>query len=315
MTPSSQSSIRMRNSLQLTAPSTRAAAPGALVRWLPFLICLLFLLLSRRALADSKSCARAYEDGQRLRSAGQLMEATDKFLYCAGPQCPELMHPDCQRRLDEAEAAAPSVVIRLEPSAEVQAHLSLDGGAEQSIDGQALRLNPGSHEVRVSAPGYQPETQRFFVSEGEKLKALKVPLVEQSSRVARSPPASQSHTSSSEAGSAQTNSAQWLPWAITSGVAAAGSAGLVYWGLRARQGERDLAACTPDCTSQQVRDVKRDYLLANVSLGVGISGLAAMAIWYFVKPSAPATRTPAARGLAPKVAFGAGASVALTVPF
>jgi hypothetical protein len=273
------------------------------------------LLAARPAFADAKSCARAYEDGQRLRTSAQLTEAADKFLYCAGPECPELMHPDCQRRLDEVEAAVPSVVVRVEPSSELRISVSLDQGEVRPIDGQALRLNPGAHEVHVTAVGYRPATRRFMVSEGEKLKPLDItlaPLAEQS-RVTPEPHGKGDANSSLAPARPRTTS--WVPWAITSGVVAAGSAGLLYWGLRGRGAERDLADCSPDCSSERVDDVKRDYLLANVSLGVGLSGAAAMAVWYFVRPSAPTPRARVAGSRSPRLDLQVGSSVGLRLRF
>lgn len=309
----------MRDQLPLKTSGARGDPPRALAVWPAFLVCVLPLVVSKHASADAKSCAGAYEDGQRLRGAGQLVEAASKFLYCAGPQCPELMHDDCQRRLDETEAAVPSVVVRVDSSVELQAEFALDGGEGKAIDGQAVRLNPGRHELRVSAPGYQPLSHHFIVSEGEKLRALDValePVAEPRRDAPPRPAPARSGAVVAAPGRAHASPARWVPWAITSGVVAAGSAGLIYWGLRARQGELDLRVCTPECSWQQVRDVKRDYLLANVSLGVGLSGLAAMAVWYFVEASdAGPPRASGSRSATLAVAFPLGSSAALTVPF
>jgi hypothetical protein len=64
----------------------------------------------------------------------------------------------------------------------------------------------------------------------------------------------------------------------SSAVSALGGVGFAYFGLTARRGERGLSACSPTCSADAVADVRRDYVLANAGLAVGITGLVGTAL-------------------------------------
>jgi hypothetical protein len=291
---------------------------GAFSPWVRAIASLLVLTVSKSVCADPARCAEAFEEGQRERRGGRILSAIEKFAYCAGPECPSLMHADCQKRLDEAEAAAPSLVVRAPSAGELDVTFSLDGAAPQTVNGQALRLDPGPHTISAAVPGYSQEKQRFILSEGEKLKAVELTLTPLAAREQVSPathaPASVNGSTESADSAAAPAASPWWPWAVTSGVVATGSLGFAYFGLHARSGEHDLAECSPDCSNSRVADVKRDYLLANVSLGVALTGLSAMAVWYFVRPTerAAKARVNARRA---DIDLKLGSHVELTIPF
>jgi hypothetical protein len=84
------------------------------------------------------------------------------------------------------------------------------------------------------------------------------------------------------------------PWPLALGaIGVVGTAGFVYFGVRAKSGETDLEGCSPDCSQAHVDDVKSDYLWSNVSLGVGLAGLVGAGLWLLLdEPSAGAATTP-----------------------
>jgi len=254
-----------------------------------------FVLVASHAAAGPIECAAAYEDGQRLMSKAHLLESAQQFRYCGSPACPAVMHAECLRFLDRVEAMTPSVVIRLEPELPVQADASVDDGPAMALDGRALALDPGTHRLRLRAPGYVVADRQFLVAEGETLKMIEVQLVplprSRPSELARPRPDPDT-------------SASVVPWIVTGAVAGIGAAGLTYWGLTARSGEAALSDCSPDCPRERVDAVKRDYRLANVSLGVGVTGLVAMVVWYAISPSKTARRTTA---VSPSGATGSAA--------
>ncbi len=69
-------------------------------------------------------------------------------------------------------------------------------------------------------------------------------------------------------------------------VAGAGAVGFVYFGLSARLADQGLDACSPHCEPAEVGGIKRDYVMANVSLGVGLAGALTASLLWFTGPGA-----------------------------
>jgi hypothetical protein len=74
------------------------------------------------------------------------------------------------------------------------------------------------------------------------------------------------------------------------GVIGVGS--FVFFGLRAHSKKQDLEACKGHCSSDDVNAVRRDQIVGDVSLGVGLCALGAAAYFYFGR-SSEATTSPA----------------------
>lgn len=263
-------------------------------------------LIASRATADPAACSAAYESGQRLLTTARLLDAASQFRYCGSPACPAIMHSECLRFLDRVEATTPSIVVRVRPEVSVPVGLVLDEGHERPLDGRAIALDPGHHELRLRASGYAVRQQRFLVAEGEKLKMLEVrlePLPE--------PEPGQGASETASAAAPQSRTPSVVPWVVTAAIASAGAAGFVHWGLRGRSGETALERCSPDCPDSQVADVKRDYLLSNVSLAVGVGGLIAMGVWYVVRPHGTSRRATTL----PVITMTAGETVSVGASF
>jgi hypothetical protein len=70
---------------------------------------------------------------------------------------------------------------------------------------------------------------------------------------------------------------------LLGGVGAAGIAGyalLTYWG---RKDNDKLAECSPGCMPASVDHIKKLYMFANVSLGVGAAALVGAGTWLYLK--------------------------------
>ncbi len=258
------------------------------------------------ATSSTDQCLDAYEAGQRLRQAGDLVGAAGELLACGGPACPVRMQGDCQRWLDAVERSTPTVVFRVRSSdGELLTNVtvSIDGGAPRMLDGRALLINPGEHIILFERAGHRPLRTPVFVTEGEKLEPREVTL---ESLVDLAPSASLLDVSAGELPPAndpgdrlrqpaREPSRALSPWPLALGaVGLAGGAGFVVFGVRAKNGETDLDQCTPDCSRAQVDDVKRDYLWSNVSLGVGLAGVvgAGLLLLFDEPPPDGSAKTP-----------------------
>ena len=54
--------------------------------------------------------------------------------------------------------------------------------------------------------------------------------------------------------------------------------------VKAKPEDKKLSDCSPNCSSSRVQRIERDYLFANVSLGVGALGLLGAAAWLVFAP-------------------------------
>jgi hypothetical protein len=93
-----------------------------------------------------------------------------------------------------------------------------------------------------------------------------------------------------------------------------GAVGFVYFGLSARSADVGLDVCAPSCEPSKVDAIRRDYALANVSLGLGLAGvLTASALWL-TSPSVEQPRK--GRAVPPRRwALGVGPVTTLTTSF
>jgi hypothetical protein len=225
---------------------------------------LCLLLLSSPARAED-SCATAYEESQVARSEGRLRTARTRLNVCTRSECADFIRTDCARWLGEVEAALPTVVF----SAKAHGHettdvaVTFDGEALVSrLDGRAIAVDPGRHVLEFrGADG--SVSMPIVLREGEKNRLLKVELAP--------PPAEPSATERSTEPHAGTS-----PWpAVLLGVGGVGVAGFATFGLlgSSRRSELD-GSCSPRCSEAEIDEVRSKFLLADVSLAVGVLALA-----------------------------------------
>lgn len=244
----------------------------------------------------AEQCLQAYSDGQRARKRGEFRKARELLALCGGVSCPTALHGDCQRWLSEVETATPTSVFRVVSSKgeELQdVQLAVDGGPAQVLDGRAVQFDPGEHTLEFTAPGHRPLRRQHSFVEGEKLVIHTVELQSLESSVQAGPEGPGDTSSAGEATSGTTSEAasalpesgsSTVPLWLGVGAAAMGAGGFTYFGIEARADEKALSSCSPNCTNARVEQVEREYLLANISLGVGVVGLLGAAAWLVFTP-------------------------------
>lgn len=278
------------------ALSARARLRGA-PNWLVGVVVISSMTLDAGALraapeVTKAQCLSAYEDGQRARRSGAFQQATAAFALCGGPSCPQALHADCQRWLDDVEVATPTSVFRVSSTRGDELHgvsISVDGGAAQKLEGRALAFDPGEHSIRFESPDHRPLERQFTFTEGEKLVVREVEL-EALQEPADDPPAARAEPVDGTAHEGSSSSSGLPVW-IGAGVGAAGLVGFSYFALTARADDRALAECTPNCSTAQVEQVERGYQRAHVSLAIGAAGVVGAAVWLlFGSDDEPASR-------------------------
>lgn len=251
-----------------------------------------FLPVSARGQEDAKrTCATAFTSAQRLMRSGDLLEARKKLVLCGGPECPEIMHADCQQWLSNVEASLPTVVFQVVSSAGTApegVRMSLDGAEPMVLDGRALPMNPGEHELVFEASGFRTSGRRLVVSEGEKLRREVVPLEPTPTpKVSAELPAKRLSTSG-QPSKPSASRRLTVPVIVAASGAALAGVGAIYFGLKARSDERDLDRCRPSCTRDTVDHVKSEYLWANLSIGLAAAGITTATVLFLTSGKSPA---------------------------
>ena len=206
--------------------------------------------------ADIKNqCADAYEATQRERAAGHLLAARKDGIFCAQPSCPEVLRTDCAKWTSEASNSIPSLVIEARTQAgEVltEVFAQVDGAAfSDRLDGRSRELDPGRHHVHLEALGFLPNDSDFVVVEGHQAQRLSVTLAPEPIK----PPAPRS-----------------VPVAAYAlgGVGVLGLSSFTFFGLSGNHKKSELSACQPACETFKRAPIERDYLAADISLGVSV---------------------------------------------
>jgi hypothetical protein len=117
--------------------------------------------------------ARDLEPGPRwtialakaIAASGQLLQAKKLLTDTASRSRPELQ-PAFDGPLAELEPRIPTLRVHVRGPAPGVATIELDGETRDEITyGGTVQLDPGSHEVKVSAPGFETATEKFELAE------------------------------------------------------------------------------------------------------------------------------------------------------
>jgi hypothetical protein len=258
------------------------------------------------AAIDKAACVDAAEAGQRLRNEGRLISARDRLLLCASPECPEVVSQDCTGWLGEVQRRLASVVVRArdshgQPLSEVA--VSLDGAMlTERAPTAAIELDPGDHVVRCERVGFEAAQQRVRLAEGERGIEIVcgLTLLTPPAEPPAETPAPVEHPGPTPTPSA---SLPWTVWAL-GGLGVAGLGSFAVFGLWGRNDENAAArpkmqgGCAPDCTLELRDSIRTKYIVADVSVAVGLVALGAAAILALLHASAP---PPQVSGRASKV--------------
>jgi len=233
--------------------------------------CMCVLVLPAVALAEKNECAVAYEHAQELRADGHLREARRALQICVQATCPDFVRTECGRWLSEVEASLPSLVLvakRGGNETEMVRVFYDDEPLVEELDGKAVPVDPGQHTLKLVTQGAEPKTVKIVIREGEKNRQIVVEF---------SPPPEPTIQPVKASAPLPTNVAtrsRWPDFALA-GVGVAGVAGFVTFGLLGNSQVSDRErTCAPTCNHSQVDSIRTKYLLADVSLGVGVVALA-----------------------------------------
>lgn len=254
------------------------------------------VLASPAARADRKQvCVEAYGNAQRLQRDRKLRAAHAQLVICVSDDCPAAIRPECVKWLTDVEAAQPSIVVSAKDERgeeTTQVSVTIDGEALLARnDGRAVEVDPGEHVFRFKTPSGKVLEQRLVIQEGDRRRKLVVDFTAVAAKPAGPGDAAEPASHSSIPTSA---------YALGGIGLAAASAG-IFLDVTGKNRESDLkSTCAPSCAQSDVDSMRRQVLIGDVLIGVGVIGIGA-AVWLALSSphsTAWVTVAPTARGSA-----------------
>jgi len=245
-----------------------------------------------------QQCLNAYSESQELRLQGSLLAARERLLLCSRDSCPRLIVNDCARWLPEVEDGLSSVVLA--PS-DAEGHdlseVRVRAGTRtitEHTDGRAVSLDPGPYNFTFEAPGYQPAQVEVTLRQSEKNRIVRVQLDKEvlSPLAAANMAAPEVAAAPLQPGADRAESKPQLTrsWPVATtvltGVALAGVGTFAYFGLNGVSKREDAERCSMNC-GELIDGGKRDYIVADIGLGVAIAAAVSAVLVYTLVESKP----------------------------
>ena len=237
---------------------------------------------------------------------GRIASAFEKFTLARDLAAEMLANGDAEvaahrkaatTHITELGPRVPHVTVEFVPPVLPDTTIVIDGKAYAKDKLTEVPIDPGSHEVAVSAPGYLPYETTFAIAEGEHHNVA-IPHLEKSVTVR--------------------SSRRTIGIIVGSAGAVVGVTGIVV-GLVARSRYNDTPSCHPEGNCDLPEDYtkrKNALALGNVGTVVGIAGGAAVIVgavlWYTGRKSS-AEKSPPSVSLLPHIAPDVAGGYSATV--
>lgn len=250
-------------------------------------------------------CLTASEASLKQRGEHKLREARRQLLVCSAPNCPADVRNECLRRVDQVNAAIPTIIFEAKDAAGndvSDVSVTMDGEAlADRLEGTAISLDPGQHVFHFEAAGQPPVDKTLVIHEAEKDRHEQIvigagPSATPSVVPTRVTPL-QGSTVTNPALGPGTASSSWSTQKTTSlVVGGVGVAGLIAGGVFAGIASAKWSASKTECSSgggcpqysQAVSDHDSASTAATVStvaVVVGGAAVVAAAVLWFTAPS------------------------------
>ncbi len=254
------------------------------------------------ALADTKAdCAKAYEASQEQRSSGKLRAARESLVTCSQSACPAFIKKDCAKWLSDVEGAIPTVVFSAKAGSEDLSDVKVTLGDQtltEQLDGKAIPMDPGTHTFVFDSPKHGSKELKFVVKEGKKAQNIEVVFDAGKSGGGDSGGGDTGGDSGGDTGAVKVTpedvkGSKAFAYVLM-GVGVVGIGGFAYFGSSGKSDENSLKCAEfKTCTDDDLDPIKKKYLYADISLGVGIVALG-VGTYLMLAPSGK-SEAPAAR--------------------
>ncbi|MCA9627937.1 MAG: hypothetical protein KC766_09730 [Myxococcales bacterium] len=249
---------------------------------------------TQAARADMASCTGQHAQGQRSLRQGKPLAAKNEFAKCASDsECAAEIRNECIELLEQARSATPSIVFSATdaegndaPATEI---VDRKGSVVARANGRATDFEPGPHKLTFKFPDGTSEEREVTIRQGEKNRVVNVALPRndvEGATDARAP-------RQTAAVAPEPRPIPALFW-VTTALTVVGGGTYAAFALMGNQKQDQLDACAPSCGDAELGtydDMKRDYLVADIGLGVGaasaIVAVSTLIAWSVGSDSAP----------------------------
>ena len=278
----------------------------------PTILCVASTTLAETTPAPASDCVQSFENAQRQRKEGKLKASVESLIACSQPNCPAFISKECTSIYSEVQSSLPSITVRAtdgQGQLLTEVDVFVDGELlTKKLDGRAVPIDPGVHEVRFETAGKAPISQKVLVAEGEKNKLVSVeypaPKPTTPEPTAASPTAPIAPVATPQP--VEKSGPPIAAYVVGGlGIAAVG-AGVI---LRVvADGEYDdlKGSCSPNCTSDDTDPVDMKYNLSIASFAVGGAAIATSAVLFILHAGSEKSAPTAGLSVGP-VAIGQGA--------
>jgi len=264
---------------------------------------------ARTARADAQTCVAENNDGADRRVEHHLLNAREAYRACvAEPNCPPMVVAECAEALEELKIAIPRLIVSVVDGEQHDvkgAALTIDGKPTPMV-GEALEVDPGPH-VLVASIGAVSAPIEILVTEHDLSRKVQIVLRDPQTAGKEKAPTTPPPPLLSPA------RRSLVPSYVLGGIGLAAAGSFGYFALSGRADKNDLDQCRPYCLHDDIRQVRTEYLVADISLGVSVLALAGAAAYYLFDPRPERQLHPGgglSLGLAP-IPRGAGLSLRL----
>jgi hypothetical protein len=221
-------------------------------------------------------CLEAHRNAQELKQTGKLIEAQEHLLVCSAGTCPGAIISDCGNWISQLEQMTPSMVFEIKADGKqaLDAKLFVD---EKPVEdwSQAVKVNPGRHVVRVEVANFPPREEQIVLPEGQRMRLISIEF------------ASERPSAEESVAPPPKDYKRPVPF-IVYPLLAVGVGGLASFGVfsylgRAQQDKLERI-CEPRCTDDDMETMRQNYLVGDISAGVGAAALLGASIVYFTRP-------------------------------
>ena len=252
------------------------------------------LSVAGHARGDATACIASHAAGQREVNAGRLILASELFVSCASSEeCPNAIRAECVERYRDVEKSTPTVIFSVvdehgKDLTDVQVY-STDQLLAQSLNGRSVTVDPGKHVFRFILPGGEAISEDVLIREGEKNRIVSARVREHGQARTESPPEGRLSAQRQDTPASSAASPNSLPagfW-VVAGISGTALASFGVFALLGHSQQSDLDNCSPNCAVIRHDDfdaMRRNYLIADVSLGVAAAS-AGIAAWFFFSSS------------------------------
>ena len=279
-------------------------------RWSEALVKFELVVAIRAAPPALVALARAQEELGRLALAKRTYQRVLEEAR-ATPTAPALLEK-ASAALSSLEARVPRVIVRI-PGDDVaqlaqRSRIAIDG-QPVAVDPRGAEVDPGRHQVVVSAPGKAPFEATFVVDQRQVKEIVAVLLPATTTATDERPgDASTLHAASQSGGAEDSSAGRAARWVL----AGAGAAALIAGGIVFAQGRSEYDRASGQCPgktdcSAEVgtagNAARNRILIGEIVGGAGVIAVAAAVGWWALERSSRAPAGAASSGVSARRRF------------